>query len=247
MLNIVLCDDNLIILEKLSKMIESIILQYSYEAKITFKCSNGDDLMEHINNNSVDVLVLDINLKSDVSGIALAKEIRKTNKDLYLIFTTGHLEYSLIAYQLKTFDYIPKPITRERLEDTFVRLFDDIENNKTIFLKIGSSKVIVKSDDILYIIRDGMKLVYHSIDKDYIAYSSFKKIYDSLPDSFARSHKSYLVNMKNIKSTDYNKNIITFINNDECYIGPKYKNSFLEELNRYGIYTNDNTITNHSE
>ena len=54
-------------------------------------------------NNKVDVIMLDINLKSDKTGLHLAEAIRKINKDSYIIFTTGHLEYAMIAYKFKTF------------------------------------------------------------------------------------------------------------------------------------------------
>ena len=56
----------------------------------------------------------------------VAQKIRETNKEMYLIFTTAHLEYAMIAYKVKTFDYIAKPLTLERLEETVERLFNDI-------------------------------------------------------------------------------------------------------------------------
>ena len=58
-------------------------------------------------------------------------KIRKRNKKVYLIFSTGHLEYSLVAYSVKTFDYLPKPITLERLEVTLKRLLDDLSNSSS--------------------------------------------------------------------------------------------------------------------
>ena len=45
-----------------------------------------------------------------------AEKIREFNKDCYIIFTTGHLEYSLVAYKLKTFDYLAKPIDKMLLQ-----------------------------------------------------------------------------------------------------------------------------------
>ena len=38
-------------------------------------------------------------------GVEMYK-IREKNKDCYLIFSTGHLEYAMMAYKLKTFDFI---------------------------------------------------------------------------------------------------------------------------------------------
>lgn len=246
MLNFALCDDNISIMNKLSKMLESIFIKYDYEAEIVFTFSKAEELLEYIKSNKVDVLILDINLNSNISGIKLAEQIRKTNKKIYIIFTTGHLEYALLAYQVKTFDYIPKPVTTERLENTICRLFDDISSSQSNFLQLANSKIVIKVDDILYIKRDGMKLIYHTNKRDYETYSSFNKIQDNLPSSFIRCHKSYIVNITNVSNIKPNKNIIIFSNNDFCAIGPKYKKTLMEVLNNYGNFSNNMECINNA-
>lgn len=126
MLNFVICDDNLNILDKLKKMLENIFTKNNFEACVSFVSDNSDDVLNFIESNPVDVLLLDINLKSNKSGLDLAEEIRKMKKNSYIIFTTGHLEYAMVAYKYKTFDYLAKPITYDRLEDTMIRLFEDV-------------------------------------------------------------------------------------------------------------------------
>ena len=86
MLNFVICDDNSNILDKLSKLLENIFVKNNFEAKVAFKSTNTDDILGFVDNNKIDVLMLDINLKSDKSGLELADIIRKKNKDVYLIF-----------------------------------------------------------------------------------------------------------------------------------------------------------------
>lgn len=49
-----------------------------------------------------------------MNGIELVNKICTTNKVMYVIFTTAHLEYGILAYKCKTFDFLPKPITSER-------------------------------------------------------------------------------------------------------------------------------------
>ena len=92
MLNFVLCDDNKNILDKLSHMLENIFIQNDYNAKITYTCDNADDLFDYLSKNNTDVLFLDINLKNKLTGLDIAERIRKKNKKIYIIFTTGHLE-----------------------------------------------------------------------------------------------------------------------------------------------------------
>ena len=129
MLNFVLCDDNLNIVKKLKEMLEILFVKDDIDAQVSFITDNPNKVLEYENNHSVDILILDINLNSNMSGIDLAQKIRKHNKNVYIIFSTGHLEYSLVAYSVKTFDYLPKPITIERLEVTLKRLLDDLKNN----------------------------------------------------------------------------------------------------------------------
>ena len=153
------------------------------------------------------------------------------------------LEYALIAYKLKTFDYLPKPITIERLEITINRLIDDIQSSNKKFINIDK-RTVISPEDINYIKKDGMKLVFCTNSKKYEVYNSFNKIEDILPDNFVRCHKSYIANTHNIKNID--RNIINFDNDLSCEIGPKYKNNFMEVFN-YGNFSNNLDSINNRE
>ena len=226
MLRFVLCDDNIPILNRLEKMLSSIFIKDDIDAQIVYKAKSADEILDYIQDNSIDVLILDINLKSNISGCDVADIVRKKNKDVYIIFFTGHLEYALLAYKYKTFDYLLKPITSERLEETILRLVEDTKKTVSKFLKFNNT--IIKQDEINYIKKDGMKLVFCTPSHNYEVYSSFSKIENCLPDNFVRCHKSYIANVNNITHFTTNDNSINFEHNESCSIGAKYKNKFLE-------------------
>ena len=239
MLQFVLCDDNFNILLKLENMLESIFINNNLDAKIAFRATNAEEILRYVQYNNVNVLILDIDLKSNISGLDLANIIRKKDKNVYIIFFTAHLEYGLVAYKYKTFDYIPKPVTMERLESTILRLFDDISTNPIKYLRLDNNKTIINEDTVKYIKKDGMKVIFHTDTRDYETYSSFKKISPKLPNNFIQCHKSYIVNTNKISEVQYSNNIVLFGSDTEkCYIGPKYKNKFMEVF-RHANFSNN--------
>lgn len=238
MINFVICDDNLNIAKKLKEMFEILFVKNDIEAEIKFVTDNPNEVLEYEENNTVDVLILDINLNSNISGIDVAKKIRKRNKKIYIIFSTGHLEYSLVAYSVKTFDYLPKPVTLERLEVTLNRLLEDLNNNPSnTFIKINN-KTIINQKEIYFIKKDGMKLVFCTNSGEFEAYNSLEKIQNTLPTNFVRCHKSYIANTQQILNINKKKNSIIFTNNQTCDIGEKYKDNIMGVFN-YGNFTNN--------
>lgn len=236
MLRFVICEDNLNILNKLSNLMENIFVKFNYDAKVELATDNPDNIINYVCANNIDVVVLDINLKAKKTGLELAQEIRAKNKSTYIIFITGHLEYAMVAYRFKTFDYISKPITQERLEETITRLYDDIYSKPKKYLKIDNKNTIIDENEINYIKRDGMKLVFCTDSRDYEIYSSFNKVKDTLPENFVRCHKSYIANINKISNLEPVENRLIFNNsNFSCDIGPKYKSNLLEVLNNYGF------------
>ncbi len=237
MLDFVLCDDNKNVLTKLEKMLESIFINKKFEAQIVLSTTHPDELVNYIRNNTVNVVILDIDLKSKISGLDLANMIRKKDKNVYIIFTTGHLEYGLMAYRYKTFDYLPKPITAERLEDTLTRLFEDVSGSRCNFVRLDNNKTIIKQDSIQYIQKEGVKVIFHTDTRTYETYSSFRKILPQLPNQFVQCHKSYIVNVQKVTDVNMSNNTILLNNNESnrCYIGPKYKNKFMEVFNNGNI------------
>lgn len=238
MLNFAICDDNINILDRLEKMLENIFTKNNFDAFVSFKANNTKDMLNYVSNNKIDVIMLDINLKSNKSGLELAEAIRKINKNSYIIFTTGHLEYAMIAYKFKTFDYLAKPITYDRLEETIKRLFDDVNGSPKKYIKIDNKNTIINEAEIQYIKRDGMKLVFHTPTRDYDTYSSFNKFQDRLPETYKRCHKSCIANISQIKDVEPVSGIITFKDGSTCDIGPKYKADLMEVLKLMEILNN---------
>lgn len=232
MLNFVICDDEVNMINRLSSLFEKTFVKNDFSATIVLKTSDYKELLSYMSSNIVNVVVLDIEFKnSDMNGLNIAEEIRKINKDCYIIFITSHFEYLMQAYDYKTFAYLFKnSLSVDTLSNTLSRLFDDISGNSRKFLKIDNKGTFIDLNDIQFIEKNGMKLIYHTSHENFETYNSFSKIEDTLPKNFVRCHKSFIVNIDNIANISLSNNIITFKNDDVCYIGPKYKNYFMEVI-----------------
>ena len=137
MLKIVLCDDNRRTLDRLENLLDSIFIKHNISGSIVLKATSATEVLDFISQESANLFILDIDLKNDVGGLELASKIRDKNKNSYIIFSTGHFEYVLTAYKFKTFDYLPKPVVSEKLEETILRLIDDMQTDNKQYLQLN--------------------------------------------------------------------------------------------------------------
>lgn len=82
----------------------------------TVFAENGEDALDLFQSEHFDLIILDIMLpKKD--GFAVAKEIRKTNKEIPIIFLTAKnlKEDRIKGFQIGCDDYITKPFSTEEL------------------------------------------------------------------------------------------------------------------------------------
>ena len=237
MVNFVICDDEIHMVEKISIILEKAFLKNDFDAKIVLKTTDYNEVVSFMSSNIVNVVILDIEFRgSNITGLDVANKIRKINKNCYLIFITSHFEYVMQAYKFKTFDYLIKnAITLETLTNTLNRLFDDISNTNVKFFRVDNRGTFIDLNDIQFIEKNGMRIIYHTSHKDYETYNSFKKIENKLPNNFVRCHKSFIANLKNIVNISFSDNTILFKNDSICYIGPKYKNSLMEMINNNAV------------
>lgn len=73
---------------------------------------------------AVDLILMDINLADDIDGIEAAKEISK-HREVKLVYITSSSDPEKYerAKQTKFIDYLMKPLTKEMLEETFLKAF----------------------------------------------------------------------------------------------------------------------------
>ena len=74
--------------------------------------------------NVVDTAFLDISMP-EMNGLALAENILNLAPATQIVFVTAYNEYAIKAFELNAVDYLLKPVNRERLAKTVIRLINE--------------------------------------------------------------------------------------------------------------------------
>ncbi len=204
--------------------------------------NNAIDAVSYINQNNVDLVFLDIQMPH-FSGIDFLNIIEK--KPL-VIFTTAYSDYAVEGFNLGAVDYLVKPIPFHRFLKAVVRAQQVLqpvatptiaENTNTpeieqdfMFVRAEYENVKLNFADILFIegLKDYVK-IYTTDNKFTLTLISLIKLENLLSNKgFARIHRSYIINIKHVKSIQKNK---VLISDKRIPISESYKNSFFEKIN----------------
>ncbi len=219
MVKIGLCDDDINSLKYTSKIIEAQIIDMNLDAEISVITNDQELIKQKIINHEIDVLFLDIEFKSDgKNGIAFANELRTLNKDFSLIFVTAFFEYSMLAYQCKTFGYVLKPVTVQSIAPIMLRLQSEFFQEPNNFIQLNKSESI-RAKDILFIERNKSKTKVYTACDTFETNYSLNNMQEFLPKDFVRVHRSYIVNQNNIQGINKNEKVILFENKLSCPLG----------------------------
>lgn len=115
--------------------------------------SDPDELIEYVKNNQVDVACLDIQIY-DITGIELAKTIKKYQPRVNIIFATAYGEYVTEAMKMHASGYLRKPITTQDIKRELDDLRYDIEDDSSSRCQIkvkcfGSFEVFYPNGEIM--------------------------------------------------------------------------------------------------
>jgi len=204
--------------------------------KLVEKCKSAFEAIKVLQSTKIDVMFLDINMPG-LSGLDFLKSLRNPP---VVIIITAYREYALESYELEVIDYLHKPFSfdrffkaTQRVEDKFIHSVktqtQEITSSKKEFLFIKSDKKHFKIvlDDLLYIESMGDYCKFITSDKTFTSYITLKKILESLPNSFVRCHKSFIVQFNKIKVVEGNT---IKISTHKIPIGSSYKKSILNLL-----------------
>ena len=231
-MNIAICDDE----EKVRKQIASQIKKQESDVKISSFAKGLDMLSDR---KFFDICFLDIEM-GDISGIELAKKIRKeqgdSGKRSIIIFVTGFREYMEDAFDVNAFHYLVKPIKEKKFAEVFQRAANEVASaserrEKYIIVKDGENKKKLLLREIQYIESSDRKVVFHMDNGLTETYARMYDLENELGDSFFRTHRCYIVNLE--KVTAYSANSVQVLNGDSIMLAEKKYTDFVKTYLRY--------------
>tara|TARA_R110000868_G_scaffold145789_3_gene366196 strand:- start:2366 stop:3079 length:714 start_codon:yes stop_codon:yes gene_type:complete len=203
--------------------------------------NNAIDAIAVINQSNIDLIFLDIEMPH-FTGIDFINAI---DKKPLIIFTTAYSEYAVEGFNLGAVDYLVKPIPFHRFLKSVTRAQQLFRSQSTsistvtattpeiqqdfMFVRAEYENVKLNFEDILYIegLKDYVK-IYTTDNKYTLTLISLIKLENLLSSKgFARIHRSYIINIKHVKSIQKNKVVI---NDKRLPISESYKTSFFDRI-----------------
>ncbi len=198
------------------------------------KCFSDPELaFEHLENNMIELLFLDINMPG-LTGLEMMKKL--SNPPL-VIFTTAYSEYALDSYELEAIDYLLKPIKFTRFLKAFhkaqsrldIKISQDlVKPPEYIFLQDGYRQVKIKPSEIIYIKADANYLSFFTKNSKVMSRMTFSQVSeDYFGKSFLRIHNSFMINLGHFSKIENNS---VYLYDTIIPIGVTFRNIIKEKI-----------------
>lgn len=219
--------------EPLAQEVLERYLQNIREIELVTSCSNALEAFEVLNNDTIDLMFLDISMPV-ISGLDFLRSLHKAPA---VIITTAHPDFALQGYDLDVVDYLVKPVSLERFIKAVNKAIERVRlplpasrNLKADFMFVKSDQKLIRVNfsDIHYI--EGMKdyVKIFTNEKMIVTLHTMKFFEAHLPsDQFIRIHKSYIANASSIRSISGNE---LELFNTRLPIGSSYKDNLMKMI-----------------
>ena len=202
-MRIAICDDE----KNIRELIKGKIANQYPNANIIFY-NSGEELL--LSDEHIDILFLDIQM-SGKNGMETARELRKKDKSVIIIFVTAAEEYVFQAFDVGAFHYIVKPINDTKFTEVLYRAIEEWNakkltnqepEEKYLMINNGGVHIKVTIDDIVYAEVFNRKVVIHKLNETIEYYGKMSDLEALAGESFFRSHRAYLINFQYVEKYD---------------------------------------------
>jgi DNA-binding LytR/AlgR family response regulator len=196
------------------------------------------NLFQEIKNGmKFDLVLMDIEWDGEKKdGIDFATELYNLSPKTKIIFITGYPQrYSQHVFLKNTNlrGFMAKPIDTDILLKNMEKIKNEIilEESRKLILKFNGIITLVDPDDILYIESRGHTATVHTTDNRHFCYEKLNDLAKRLPEQFALTHKSFLVNMDKIRRIE--RGLVLLEKDNDIPISKSRYNELRDKYFRY--------------
>lgn len=182
-LKIAIVDDELMFLDYIQQIVHSYFASKKIVATIDVFQSHELLLYELDEDIYYDLFLFDIEMKNgSMNGMETAKRIRERNRSAIIIFITSHMKYTLDAFKVSIFRYLPKEDLECRLVEALEDVLYKLKEREKEFYSIETITKYIKLyyADIYYIYKVGKYSIFYSTIGEYKVRKSLATVYTEL-------------------------------------------------------------------
>ena len=230
MIHIAIVEDD----KKTRSCLQRFLEQYEKESGNKFTIHIFEDGIDIVNDYRCiyDVILMDIQMKK-MDGMTAAREIRKTDSEVILVFITNMVQYAVNGYAVNALDFILKPLNYFTFAQHMKRIEIYLENKLKNYLVLNTGGGILKIDtnEIYYLESLGHYIHIHKKKEVISVLETMKNMEQALSSSgFFRCNNGYLVNLAYVEIVD---KYTALVGTDEIQISRPKKKAFMEALTDY--------------
>lgn len=230
MIRIAICDDEKQTADQIRKLVSRFFREKNMESSVV--CfSGGEELLQYDKN--IDVLFLDIQMEG-MDGMETARKLRNRNFRGFLIFITILKEMVFQSFEVQAYDYLVKPVGEKKFAGTMERLLVSMNNagEEKLLVQKGYERSIISFDEIVFAEIIDRKVYLHLASSGVVDfYDRIENLEERLDSRFFRCHRSYLINMRYLKS--YKNGVAYMENGKEIPVSRLRSKAFSEVILQY--------------
>jgi len=206
---IAVCDDQTPHRELLCRLVSNWAEKNGVLTELHSYCEAAPFLFDYEQKKDFDLLLLDIEMPG-VSGVELAKTVRKDNSAVQIVFVTGYDDYFSDGFDVSALHYLLKPISEEKLFPVLDRAASNLAvSQRSVLLTTADAEIKVLLSDIQWMEAENVHVLVHTSSEVYRCRISMARLLEQLDDTFLHVHRSYAVGLRHIRKITRSEIIMT--------------------------------------
>lgn len=194
---IAICDDSAADRQFVLDMVRRWAAEKSHVVHTDTFTSAENFLFHYAEESDYDILLLDIEMGA-MDGVTMAKQLRKNNDTVQIVFITGYSDYISEGYEVAALHYLMKPVKEEKLCSVLDRAAEKLsKNEKVLHFAIGGEMIRVPIYQIRYAEVMGNYVTIHAAT-DATVKMTLGDLEKSLDERFHRVGRSTIINLTQI-------------------------------------------------